>query len=373
MKSKDYKIIIILTFLLITIFDFGLRLSVEVFKEIKDHNHEFNFWNIVPYTKGDRSSMKLTPYLVFQGKKDDENNPRNKTRSRKRYYEPQIINRSSSNILLLGGSVVENMSINLDRIEDTLSNIGYDYQFINCGWSAYNITQEFILLSQTINTIKPQVIVLFDGFNDIWLSLYDGYPVGYPQHFKNIEAINQYVDSPYRSLLNDFADRIFPVRLVKYKLKNIKPDKRTPSDRKNISTLISENYNQYVKNIAALCMLNNAQLIVVHQPSIFTKKNLSVDEMAWVKGHEFEWSFKDNYLDAWNVLKEETQTLSLELGFGYYDWSTLFNQTNETVYFDVVHFQKNDDSLNIADKILINGFKNMLIKNYAGLKDIKRQ
>ena len=38
------------------------------------------------------------------------------------------------------------MSINLDRLENA-SNIGYKYQFINGGWSAYNITQEFILLS----------------------------------------------------------------------------------------------------------------------------------------------------------------------------------------------------------------------------------
>ena len=196
MKSKDYKIIIIITLVLITVFDFALRSYVEVHKIVSNPDSKFNFWNIVPYTKDKESSMKLEPYLVFQGKRNDANNPLDRTRSRKRYYEPINEINNSSKILFLGGSVVQNMSINLDRLEDTLSNIGYKYQFVNGGWSAYNITQEFILLSQTIHTIKPQYVVLFDGFNDIWLSIYDRYPIGYPQHFKKIEMINQYVDSP---------------------------------------------------------------------------------------------------------------------------------------------------------------------------------
>ena len=266
----------------------------------------------------------------------------------------------------MGGSVVENMSINLDRLEDSLSSNGYKYQFINGGWSAYNITQEFILLSQNIHTIKPQYVVLFDGFNDIWLSIYDRYPVGYPQHFKNIEMINQYVDSPYASLINDLANRIFFVRYIKYKLS--KSNTEITLNKEENYSLISKYYNQYVKNIAALCSFNNIKLIVIHQPSLYTKKELSLEEIEWTRSHKFEWSFKDSYLKAWNIMKDETKTLSSELGFDYYDWSTLFDQTNETIFYDMVHFQNKDHQKSfIADNILVDGLKSFIIENYSNL------
>ena len=38
--------------------------------------------------------------------------------------------------------------------------------------------------------------------------------------------------------------------------------------------------------------------------------------------------------------EDETKTLSSELGFDYYDWSTLFDKTNATIFYDMVHFQK---------------------------------
>ena len=104
--------------------------------------------------------------------------------------------------------------------------------------------------------------------------------------------------------------------------------------------LISKYYNQYVKNIAALCSYNNVKLIVIHQPTLFTKKKLSLEEIEWTKSYKFEWLFKSSYLKAWNIMKDETKTLSSELGFDYYDWSTLFDKTNATIFYDMVHFQK---------------------------------
>ena len=50
------------------------------------------------------------------------------------------------------------MSINLDRLEDTLSNIGYKYQFVNGGWSA-NITQNSFYLAKPFIPL-PQYVVL---------------------------------------------------------------------------------------------------------------------------------------------------------------------------------------------------------------------
>tara|TARA_Y100001970_G_C13815022_1_gene641946 strand:- start:410 stop:628 length:219 start_codon:yes stop_codon:yes gene_type:complete len=67
-------------------------------------------------------------------------------------------------------------------------------------------------------------------------------------------------------------------------------------------------------------------------------------------------------------MKDKTKTLSSELGFDYYDWSTLFDNTNETIFYDMVHFQKKDNHRPyIADNILIDSLKSLIIENYSNL------
>ena len=360
MKLKNYQINLILTLFLLTCLDFGLRLSVEIYHELREEDYRFDFKNIIPFTRGSRSTMKLLPYLVFQGNRNNINDPGNQTLSRQRYYRSELINHNATNVLFLGGSVVENMSINLDQLEKMTSEQGFNYEFINGSWSAYNSTQEFILLSQIIDEIQPGIVVLFDGFNDIWVSLYDNYPPGYPQHFRRIKAINDYVDHPYKTVLFDLADRIYPVKLALYKLKKMRVKKNTNTESiKNLEE-ISFYYNRSIKNIASLCKTNNTRLIVIHQPSIFTKNNLTEKEMDWINENDLVWSFKKDYLKAWDIMKNHTKILSTEVGFKYFDWSDMFNNTSETIFLDLVHFQRKEDKGNIANTVLIDSLKNIL-------------
>ena len=125
---------------------------------------------------------------------------------------------------------------------------------------------------------------------------------------------------------------------------------------------ISFYYNRSIKNIALLCKTNNTRLIVIHQPSIFTKNNLSDKEIEWTNAHNLIWSFKEVYLQAWDIMKNQTKMLSIELGFEYYDWSNIFNNTSETIFLDVVHFQSREDKDNIANTILIDSLRMVLIQ-----------
>tara|TARA_Y100001970_G_scaffold266393_1_gene354980 strand:+ start:77 stop:1177 length:1101 start_codon:yes stop_codon:yes gene_type:complete len=361
LKLKNYHILLFTILLLVIIFDFIPRFSKEVYNQLKKDNYSFNFSNIIPLTKEIESSMELKPYLVFQGKRIDNSNLKNQTKSRKRYYNSDLINKDATNVLFLGGSVVENMSINLDSLEKKLKNTGFDFEFINGGWSAYNVIQEFILLSQVINEYQPDFVLLFDGFNDVWLSIFDGLKPGIPQHFETITKINKYVDSPYLSVLNDITDRIYLVRYLKYKIRRNTNKIIFKHSNNYLPNEISKSYNRYVKNIAALCNYNNIQLIVVHQPSIFTKEFLSSDEEKWLANNENVLRLKQEYLDTWNILKKETRSLASNNKFKYYDLSTMFNHTKETVFFDVVHFQKINKGLEIADKLLLKELESILI------------
>ena len=72
-------------------------------------------------------------------------------------------------------------------------------------------------------------------------------------------------------------------------------------------------------------------------------------------------------------MKDETKTLSSELGFDYYDWSTLFDKTNATIFYDMVHFQKKDNHRSkIADNILIDSLKSLIIENYSNLSSANK-
>ena len=82
--------------------------------------------------------------------------------------------------------------------------------------------------------------------------------------------------------------------------------------------------------------------------------------MDWINENDLVWSFKKDYLKAWDIMKNHTKILSTEVGFKYFDWSDMFNNTSETIFLDLVHFQRKEDKGNIANTVLIDSLKNIL-------------
>lgn len=106
--------------------------------------------------------IKRMPYLEFQ------------------YYDQRetIKSEHKKTIWLFGGSAAYGWGV--DYTETIASYLANEYTVVNHGTPAYNSSQELIkLIFQLRDNPKPDIIIFYDGFNDIWLAYTDG-KAGYP-------------------------------------------------------------------------------------------------------------------------------------------------------------------------------------------------
>ncbi len=103
-------------------------------------------------------------------------------------------------IFVLGGSTVAGHTTPPEysipaQLESTLnaghtSNPGHYYRVINAGVSAWGSRQEYIFTVMTISNLEPDIIVVFDGYNDFSHVASWGYGIGSPWSRDAICAYN---------------------------------------------------------------------------------------------------------------------------------------------------------------------------------------
>lgn len=149
---------------------------------------------------GKQRSHLVTNNLGFRYKNDITSNK-----------EPEEVR-----IFMLGGSVVFNGKTNRTTIsgmlEDRLNgmkNRKYNYRCINAGTASFISDQELALLIHVIIDLKPDVVIVFDGFNDLWFPFYYEPRIGYPINwsaYENAFRNNTQIKEVMRSI--DFFDGI---------------------------------------------------------------------------------------------------------------------------------------------------------------------
>jgi len=315
------------------------------------------------------STHNYLPYLVF----GDGTQRLNLHGSYKNIYEiglkasqnyPVKKRKNTFRIFFLGASVagdIEKEDIEKRYyviLEKKLNNYAKDrlsFECISAGVGAYISNQELIWLEVSgLLDMEPDMVVIFDGYNDV-ASVFPhrteiGYPYVYTSQRKQLESISYYLF--VRCLRYSAFLRYISLQ------RPLQRDSLPYKDDKKLFNLIAVNY---VKNIEKMCALINsfcpeAKIIVALQPLPIFKKHLAPVEKIIVSNSGGLQNLKKTYSIIFDYLKKSV--ILRHRNVAIVDMMNVFDHTTKKIYHDPCHFGEEGSAI-LAEK-----FYNLIKDSY---------
>jgi len=229
-------------------------------------------------------------------------------------------------IYLFGGSTVYNGEVpdNL-TIASQLASLGannFSYEVVNMGATSIHSAQQFGRLKAEIKLNDGDVIIFYDGVNDVLQRIifenHEGYMVGDPKQesfwIKQLRS-----KSKYSSILYIFYSKI---------IENTK--KKSP-------ILIKTSIEDYINTLLAVNKYAEAHRVYFYhflQPTLFTKKNLNeYEQMLLSKGYPFvPAQFIKDFKQAYPLILNKIGSLQFS-----YSLTGVFDDLKESPYLDFCH------------------------------------
>ncbi len=192
----------------------------------------------------------------------------------------------------------------------------------NGGVVGYTSTQELVKLLRDILYLAPDMVIVYDGFNDI--AFEEGRN---PFDFSDIHRAMEFVDENKSKIwLDIFAENAAPYTGI------------SPSEDKFRIWLNN------IKRMKSICESEGIKFIAFHQPVLYSKSDLTKDEkgLLWST-----WRINDCYKWA-NIFREKVKAVIAACDY-IYDLSNIFD--NETdVYMEDCHVYEKGNNI-VADAI----------------------
>ena len=257
-------------------------------------------------------------------------------------------NKDHYRIVLVGGSTVFGTAVfDNESIPAELANNFDDFnniEIVNAGIPMITSNEEIFRVKNEINAIKPDLIIVYDGANDVHYKITD-YSIPSPESDKiSFKDIQEYFRTPvviYRNL-------IFPLSShfqINDETSNEFPGKITKSEKVELtlSDKVSEKWYQNMKDFCNFTNENNIKSVVIIQPTMYhgSKKILT--------DYETKWYLNDDYIKTtFGKMQEKLEQLpecTLKV-----DLSDAFENVESGIYRDAVHLNNQGNKL-IANKI----------------------
>jgi lysophospholipase L1-like esterase len=310
---------------------------------------------------GTRFDFVLSPYLMFA----EPDTRHGGSLNSQGFQGPELPKDRPANevrIAVLGGSAVYNggttnsIAAHLERI---LSGRypAKKIRVINFGRASYISMQELILLQRNVLSLSPNLIIVYDGFNDIWVPYSDkknvSEPVGYPFLYSNLVARverNRFVNF-------DVISRYLASRSALYNyLLNALRKKMTLKQR---SLDIGELEAEYRRNLGQMCALaraGGAKILLATQPYIGAKGSKGPKEAELEKQYLNGTDVK-NMQEYFRKLSEVAREVADRNGSHYIDFLDVFDGMKEDVFIDLVHVK-----MDIAHPIIARRFADGIVR-----------
>jgi len=341
-----------------------------------------HFDNILSLQRQFGDIRELNPYLLYSYRPNLET-PSFYSNSFGMLDEEVDMSAGTYRILMLGGSVVagqmpRNMKMNIDDYLEMflVDNIpkGYDrVQVLNGGVGGYVSIQENLLFYLLKEKIKPHMVVVLDGANDVDVAyrlmnkvnsrFYDSH---HSIRLRNeIENMLLLSNSSSLSSLYNYIKRYFIGTLYSYKLlTKLYGDVRNKRLRSSYSEKpyvinyssanLSDNlveqagraneiYAKQIKNIANYANSNGIKVVASLQPTIYHKKFLTDNEKinALIADGKEDSVRSDFFLYTYNQLYQSLLNLQKTHGIDVVNVHDVFNDVMIDIYRDDVHFLEN--------------------------------
>jgi len=246
-----------------------------------------------------------------------------------------------------GSAVFDNMTIS-HQLQKKFENIDsqYNVEVINAGVSGSFSLPETKLVKNKIIEFKPDMIIVYDGWNELRTSE--------KQYYSEIQFKSS--DHVLRSFLDIFESKnLIILKKIEKELKEENPKIFQQKFDINIAEKRSIIWKERWLDICKLGESENFSTVIVLQPFVGTgNKVLSQDEMAYyiLKNNEKRVNVYEYFAQSLNQLNNScTKTI---------DFRNIFDGFDEPLYFDEVH---------VGDK------GNMIIANelFTELEDLIKQ
>ena len=280
-------------------------------------------WNFIPYrhlVPDQHMSTSNVNSDGFRGSEIDQNKDKETTR-----------------IFVVGGSTVFGVGVSdNDAIPAQLQKI-YDsseiknVEIINAGIPANMSFDELDLIKENIVNYQPDIVIIYDGFNDI--------ANNYRDASKENVSVNELI---LRTLMKN-ESYLTPNVILKNYFK-WKSDNRSTTFN---SETINEKVSIWTKSLDKVCAIgkeNNFQTIIVLQPFLATgSKILSQEEKNYAEKYDSVTMAKHYqvFSDHLDEFKNCENT---------FDLRNIFDSHNETLFFDQAHLGPYGNKI-IAEKL----------------------
>jgi len=264
---------------------------------------------------------------------------------------------------LIGASAAfgHGSSSNGTTITGYLNQLQSTYFFVNAGVPSWNSTQEFYRVGLELLNYRPDLIVVYDGFNDA-ITAYGymgklGYPAGTPESYP---ALHEYVDdirsgSVVKVNFTKLAHLFFPMTVHFVDDLLAKPAGNLSSDEPLTPELVqalTEGVRVYLQHIDVMRRLSESYQVrfaAVWQPSLFLHRHLPGNPALFDadKQQEFIRFLKDFHRQTFTDVPEELQFLDFSAIF-----DTAYPEHQASDYFiDQIHLNDNGN-LFVAQMIM---------------------
>lgn len=314
------------------------------------------------------NARKPFPYIMFKGAAGTMTGFGDEVYNSHGYRGsyPQIRKDSTEyRIIVTGGSAVWEGNPSIPQLlEEAFHKNGFtNTRVYNFGVVSSVSSMELSTIVNEISNLSPDLIVMYNGANDIIFPLkYDPRP-GYPFNFLVYEN-NPFTERNYpafillaykSNLLRLFFRNYFTEKFSK--ITELKKDVEYNSDKwKNeIATIYINN----LKKAADITGSFQSKLFVFLQPTVYSKSNLSERELEFVKTHPEE--NKHLHLLRELILKKIYPSVTDTTGFYFSDLSSFYDANTEQVFRDDVHTLQ-EKKPGIAKKVFDEIMKQVQVK-----------
>lgn len=256
-------------------------------------------------------------------------------------------------VFFVGGSAMEISAARAVRdLQERLNLMrACKVEVINAGRSAYVSGQEVVMTLMEVLPLQPDLIIVFDGVNDI-SRVEEGEAPGAPEYTRAMEASFKIGMNTYQYLLNDVAQRSFLVQRLK--IRRSEAPSASPGEWRAFDKAV-EIYGSNVERMTRLARVYKYGLIVAIQPLVFFRDHLGPSEAKLVAQNPERAQLYHHYFPQ---LIERAKAIARDEPASFRDLSRVFEGVSGDVFYDSVHFD--GDNAAVRD-VLRAEFENMIL------------
>ncbi len=271
-------------------------------------------------------------------------------------------------VFVLGGSgafgflASSNQAVFTSLIEQQLRQDGLKIEVINAGVPGFTSRQEFSLLSQKILDYQPDLIVVFNGFNDLMRdSNHDDSNFALDSIEHLMSKVSNHTNSWLLETLDYRLSQLFVIKGIKFWL--LKSGELPPAEGSysvsNYSQLNqpefqrrAAEYRRNLEHMAVLLKGYQIPLIIALQPELFNRKAQAYgpQEVAFARWYEAQApDYPTQATQGYALLAQSAQSLKSP-GVDFVDLRLVFDQIQGEIFWDYVHFNDRGNQI-LADRL----------------------